>query len=626
LARATSRVRSASVRLLSRLAGRTGLFLSQNPHDGLDWTETTSLFLKWSRAGKLEPGEDESYTLAVGSTRIVLAAPTDIGIVRGLETLLQLLDSDEKGFFFPGVRVADRPRFAWRGLLIDSGRHFMPVDVIMRNLDGMAAVKLNVLHWHLSEDQGFRVESKSFPKLHLLGSDGLYYTQDEIRGVIAAASDRGIRVMPEFDIPGHATSWFVAFPEFASAPGPYRIERRFGVFDPAFNPADENVYAFFDRFFAEMAGLFSDPYVHIGGDENDGRQWDANPQIREFKNARGFADNRALQAYFNGRIQKILSALGKKMVGWDEILEPTLPKEIVIQSWRGRESLYEAARSGYAGLLSNGYYIDLCQPASFHYANDPLPSDADLSEAARKLVLGGEATMWSELVSPETIDSRIWPRAAAIAERLWSPEDVRDTDDMYRRLDVVALRLEECGLMHFKNQDMLLRRLAGSADIAALRNFVDVIEPLKRYERHSQGPTYTQFTPLTRVVDAAFPESRTARLFSRAVDDFLAARDPETADALREQFAWWKANQDALRPLVREAAALKEIEPVADDLARLSDVGLGALSALTTGTRPEASWFEAALEAVREARKSKGHVELPIVPAVDKLLKAAAGQ
>jgi hexosaminidase len=620
------RLRKAAARFQARLAGRTGLFLSQDVFATLGWTEGTSLFLKSAREGRLEPNEDESYLLLVGSSRIVLDAPTDLGILRGLETLLQLLASDDKGFYFPCLQIGDRPRFTWRGLLIDAGRHFMPVDVIKRNLDGMAEVKLNVLHWHLSEDQGFRIESKSFPKLHELGSDGFYYTQDQVRDVISYAADRGIRVMPEFDIPGHSTSWFVGYPELASAPGPYRIERRFGVMEPAFNPADERVYAFFDAFFGEMAALFPDPYMHIGGDENEGKAWDANPAIRAFKTNHGLADNHALQAYFNGRILKILAAHGKKMIGWDEILQPELPRDIVIQSWRGRDALIKAAKLGYAGILSNGYYIDLCQPASFHYANDPLPDDAGLGEAERKLVLGGEATMWSELVSPETVDSRIWPRTAAIAERLWSPASVRDVEDMYRRLEAISLRLEECGLTHIKNRDMLLRRLAGTDDIDALRNFVDVVEPLKQYKRHSQGLTYTQFSPLTRIADAAFPESRTARLFAAAVDDFLKDKDRETAADLREQFEWWKANQAALIPVLRDSAALREIEPVAADLARLAEAGLAAVTAVESGIAPGPGWAEAAEAAIKEARTSKAHVELPIVPAVEKLVRAASGR
>jgi hexosaminidase len=424
----------AAARFMSRLAGRTGLFLEQDFLASHSVAGSPGIHYEFERDGKLEPHEDESYTLSVGPDKVALSAETDIGVIRGFETLLQLLAADEAGYYVPCVEIFDQPRFTWRGLLIDSGRHFQPVDVIKRNLDGMAALKMNVLHWHLTEDQGFRVESKVFPRLHELGADGMFYTQAQIRDVVAYAADRGIRVMPEFDVPGHSTSWFLAYPEFASAPGPYAIERRFGVAEPAFNPADERIYPFFDKFFGEMAALFPDRYLHIGGDEVEGRHWDANPAIQAFMKKRGLADNHALQAYFNTRLLKILTRHGKRMVGWDEIFQPGLPTDIVIQSWRGTEALVGSARKGYQSILSNGYYIDLCQPAEIHYLNDPIPLGSPLDEAQQRLVLGGEATMWSELVTPETIDSRIWPRTAAIAERLWSPQSVRDVEDMYRRL------------------------------------------------------------------------------------------------------------------------------------------------------------------------------------------------
>ena len=264
---ASPRAFRSAARFMSRLGSRTGLFLKQDFLADQSFQGKPGIVYNCQSVGKLQPNENESYTLTVKPEGISLTAETDIGIVWGLETLLQLLSSDEAGYYFPCVEIQDRPRFTWRGLLIDSGRHFEPVEVIKRNLDAMAAVKLNVFHWHLTEDQGFRVESRTFPKLALAGSDGLFYSQAQIRDVIEYAADRAIRVMPEFDIPGHSTSWLVAYPEYASAPGPYALERHFGVFGPAFNPADERVFAFFDKFFKEMAGLFPDPYIHIGGDE-----------------------------------------------------------------------------------------------------------------------------------------------------------------------------------------------------------------------------------------------------------------------------------------------------------------------------------------------------------------------
>src|SRR5215470_3629563 len=231
--------------------------------------------------------------------------------MHGLQTFLQLIDVSADGFAVPAVRINDQPRFPWRGLLIDSGRHFIPPDVIRRNLDGMEAVKMNVFHWHISDYQGFRVESRKFPKLHELGSDGLYYTQEEIRDLIEYARDRGIRMVPEFDMPGHSTAWFVGYPELASGSGPYAIDRKWGVFDPAMDPTKDSAYKFLDEFIAEMSKLFPDKYFHIGGDEVNGKEWDANPKIQEFKRARNFKSNDELQAYFSQRVQKLVVKHGK---------------------------------------------------------------------------------------------------------------------------------------------------------------------------------------------------------------------------------------------------------------------------------------------------------------------------
>jgi hexosaminidase len=441
--------------------------------------------------------------------------------MRGLETFVQLLESDKDGFYFPAVSISDQPRFVWRGLMIDSGRHFQPVEVMKRNLDAMAAVKLNVLHWHLTEDQGFRVETKKLPELYQKGSDGLFYTQDEIRDIIQYAADRGIRVVPEFDMPGHATSWLVSHPEIASGPGPYKIERQPGIFDPTMDPTNEKTYKLLKVFFKEMAGLFPDAYMHIGGDENEGKQWNANPQIQAFMKDNGIKSNHELQTYFNKRILPFLQQDGKIMMGWDEIFQTDLPKDVMIHSWRGTKALADAAKQGYQGVLSNGYYIDLMYPASSHYVVDPLPADNQLTAEEQKRVLGGEATMWSEWVSPETIDSRIWPRTAAIAERLWSPRSVNDVDDMYRRLAIVDRELENLGLTQRKNQLMMLRRLAGRENVTALSDFVAAIEPVKEYQRYQQRPQ-DMLSPLTGLIDAAQADAPLAREFDRAVDDLQA--------------------------------------------------------------------------------------------------------
>ncbi|MFC1563769.1 beta-N-acetylhexosaminidase [candidate division KSB1 bacterium] len=621
---AGDRLYRAATRTLRRLAGRTGLFLPQDYITRDRNVDTPGMIIESRSEGSVRLFEDESYALTVTSGSIRLTAETDIGALRGLETFLQLLDVDGEGYFFPAVNIEDSPRFPWRGLLIDAGRHFMPVDVIKRNLDGMAAVKLNVLHWHLTEDQGFRVECKTYPKLHEMGSDGFYYTQEQIKDIINYADDRGIRVMPEFDMPGHVQSWFAGHPEISSAEGPYEIGRRWGVMDPAMNPANENTYRFLDRFFKEMAALFPDEYMHIGGDENNGRHWNANEEIQEYMSKNNIADNHDLQKYFNTRILRILTKYGKKMVGWDEIFQPDLPRNIVIQSWRGKQALEDAARLGYQSILSNGYYIDLIRPTDIHYLNDPIPEGSPLTGDEKEFVLGGEMTMWGEYVSYETIDSRIWPRTAAIAERFWSPGNVKDVDDMYRRLEITSFRLEELGLLHNKNYEMFLRRLTNNRNIEPLRTLVDVIEPLKGYRRGSKKRHYS-YSPLTRVVDAARPDAETAREFRKMVDTYLSGntKDPLKYEAIREKLIIWKNNHADLLEIIRSSPVLREIETLSEDLEKIAEIGLNAIVNIQNSWYAESGWVSESLKTVESAKESRGQCEIMIISAIEKLVKAA---
>ena len=619
-----ARLQAGIARFMRRLEGRTVLTLA--PGLAVD-DQMTQLIINCQGPGQNTPSvrEDESYRIDITSRQALLSAPTVVGALRGLETLLQLLDADRRGYFFPGVQIDDQPRFPWRGLLIDVARHFHTMEVLKRNLDAMAAVKMNVLHWHLTEDQGFRVESKKFPKLHQLGSDGNYYTQEQVKEIIAYARDRGIRVVPEFDIPGHSTSWLVGYPELGSAPGPYTIERRPGIFEPALDPTREDVYKFLETFLGEMAALFPDEYLHIGGDENEGKQWDRNPAIQAFMKQKGIKDNHALQAYFNTRLLKILQKHGKKMIGWDEILQPELPKDVVIHSWRGTAALAEAARKGYDGILSNGYYIDLIQPASQHYVPDPLPAGSTLTPEEAKHVLGGEATMWAEWVTPETIDSRIWPRTAAIAERLWSPQNVTDVPDMYRRLAVISIQLEELGLTHKKNPDMMLRRLVRNDDIGPLKTLVSVIEPVKEYRRYEMRPQ-TMLSPLTGVVDATTPDSDAARRFSWMVKEFLddAPRYQLYRPELSQMLADWQTSGASLVPVIDRSPSLREIKPLADNLSVLGATGLEALSYLKLGVPPPKEWRETSIAKLDEAAKPYAALEFVVVADVKQLVNAAA--
>ena len=622
------RVELAGERFLRQLVRQTGLPLALKPAK----TAKATLVIQTDHASKeiQEVGEDESYVLEVTTAGAKLTAPTPLGAMHGLQTFLQLVDVSPGGFAAPAVTIHDQPRFPWRGLMIDSARHFIPLDVIRRNLDGMEAVKMNVFHWHLSENQGFRVESKKFPKLHELGSDTLYYTQDEIRDLIAYARDRGIRVVPEFDMPGHSTAWFVGHPELASGKGPYEIERRWGVFDPAMDPTNERVYKFLDDLIGEMAKIFPDHYFHIGGDEVNGKEWDANPKIQGFMKAHGIRNNEALQAYFSGRVQKLVTKHGKTVVGWDEVLVSGVPKDIVIQSWRGQASLAQAAKQGYRGILSNGYYLDLGWSAARHYAVDPMSGDAaNLSAEEKQRILGGESCMWAEYVSPENVDSRMWPRNAAIAERLWSPQEVRDPASMYARLDFVSARLEWLGLTHRTASRHMLQRLAGSAsteEFIALRTLTDVIEPVKDYTREQTALAVpTSGTPMNRAVDAVPLESDAGRHFNDRVEQFLAAacHDSAAEAGLHAQLTIWRDNDAILQVLAQRSFLVKEVAATSQDLSALGAAGLAALDAIAKGQPAPDSWKAQQLAILEQVKKPKAQLLLIPAPAVQKLIEAA---
>lgn len=616
------RVNAAADRLKQRWQARTGMTFAGVPQE-------SSVVVQSESQGPAIPelGENESYSLKIDSTGVELTAPTSTGALRGLATLEQLLDSDTDGWFLPAVEIEDAPRFPWRGLMLDVCRHWQPMEVVKRTLDGMAAVKLNVLHLHLTEDQGFRIESRSAPKLHEMGSDGSFFTQEEMREIIAYAAGRGIRVVPEFDMPGHATSWLVSHPELGSRPGPYAIERKWGIFEPVLDPTNEEVYVLLDGFLGEMARLFPDPFLHIGGDEVKGTHWDANPQIQKFKREQKLNSNAELQTYFTQRVQEILAKHGKRMIGWDEILQPGLPTTAVIQSWRGPDSLAEAAKKGYSGILSNGYYIDLSYPASDHYLNDPLPEDASLSEEEARRILGGEATMWAEWVTPETIDSRIWPRTAAIAERLWSPRDTRDVDAMYRRLPVISLRLEEIGLRHRSYVDPLIRQFAGDEatpeDLRNLRAIADIIEPVKGYQRGQQQPNSTQLSPLTGFADIARPDSRPARELSDQIDKaiFTDASIEPAIDAL----AQWQAAAEALLDRRRTLSPrVQALTPLLERVRLAASIGFEAAGKFQSGEPASSDWMNDQLKTLEEAATPHDACELVFIPALRRLVVATA--
>jgi hexosaminidase len=630
-----TRLDGAVTRLLKRVEMQTGLQIATSPSNSpASANATLTVTVDGPGEAVQSDDENESYTLDVTPGGAHLHAATVVGAIHGLETFYQLIQPAGSQWIVPAVSIQDAPRFRWRGLMIDSSRHFQTLDVIRRTLDGMAAVKMNVFHWHLSDDQGFRIESKVFPKLTELGSDGDYYTQDQVREIIAYARDRGIRVVPEFDIPGHALSWLAGYPDLASGAGsdgkgtgqgPYAISREYGIFDPVLDPTRESTYKFLDKFLGEMADLFPDPYMHIGGDENNGEQWKNNPRIQEFMKAHNLADTAALQTYFNQKLLPILQKHHKKMIGWDEIFAPGLDKQAVIQSWRGFNSLAASAKAGYSGILSAGYYLDHIDSAEQHYLVDPLPANSDLTAEQASRILGGEACMWSEHVTPRSIDSRIWPRTAAIAERLWSPQSVHNVDDMYRRLWVESVRLEDFGLLHLAGEDIGLRKLAGTEQIAPLRVLAGVLQPVGFDQRYEMQHT-SQLTPMDHLIDAVRPDPPSRHEFQLTVATYL--KDPANNEAARAQLAaWFQQWVDAapkLQPLMA-APLLQSAAPKAEQLGALGAAGLEALGYLGKQQTAPSGWKQSKVSILESAKQPAGLVRFTILEPLQQLIDAVPG-
>jgi hexosaminidase len=565
-------------------------------------------------------GEDESYHLVITTTDVQLTAANLIGVMHGLQTFLQLVRVTPKGFSVPVASIEDAPRFPWRGLLIDSGHRFVRMPVVKRNLDGMEAVKLNVFHWRFADDQGFHIESKKFPLLQEKGSGGFYYSQDEVREIVAYARERGIRVVPEFDMPCHTGSWFRGYPDLGSGQDPSHSS--------AIDPTRESTYKFLSEFIEEMTTLFPDSYFHTGGDECDFHEWEANPRIQQYMQAHGIKDGAALQALFTARIQKIVADRKKVMMGWDEVLQPGTPKDVVIQSWRGLKSLADAARSGNRGVLSFGYYIDLNQSAAEHYLVDPLgdSSAATLTSDEKARVLGGEATMWTDIVSDENLDNRVWPRTAAIAERLWSPQAVQDVDSMYQRLAIVSHKLTYYGPRHRLITEEMLERMSGDPNPVALKVLADVVQPPRLYERQGLR-TFTDFTPLNHLDDAVPPESDTAREFN-GIAKRIASGKPTTQDwqQAREWLVLWRDNDAKLQPLLTRSFLTQDLAPVSRNLSQVAAIGLRALDDLKENHLVDADTRQRDIDFLKTSEKPQAVLLLMVAPSVEILVQATRTQ
>lgn len=648
-------------RFFQRLSERTGIFFKSWIVTSNNKISTTGLLIKVKSKGIVALGMDESYELHVDQQNMIIEANTTIGGIRGLETLMQLIASDKKGYYFKGIAIKDEPRFPWRGLLISQPYHFMPMDVIKRTLDAMAAVKMNVLHFYISDDQGYRIESKVYPRLHEMASDGMYFTHEQVREMVDYAHQRGIRVVPEIDVPGHSTAMIYAYPHLASVQRDYKLQDNWGVFDPTLDPTKPTTYTFLDSLLTEVASLFPDQYFHIGGDENTGRDWKRNPAIQAFMREKGFKTTLALQNYFNRKVQAILEKNGKIAIGWDEVLmkevdaktakqnfldgqfdkliETDVPKDMVIQSWRGMEALLSSAKNGYKSILSKGYYIDLVQPASYHYLTDPIPfrnevivpdSEANfdrfesdiikkiqqgeklLSPDEEKLILGGEATMWTEHVSAETFDSRVWPRTAVIAERLWSPANIRDVNDMYRRMDILSVQLEALGLTHIKNRDMMLRRLLGKEDVSSFSSLVQYLEPVQGYRRN-RADNFTRFSPYSLMADIATPDQKSVRVAAALLSDQTVLTDTLRLKHAELLFQQWQHDARNVKLDAEHIPALQDFISHAIALEELATIGLAAIQQYKSSDFKTRFWNAQREGKLKAAQKEVGYCELKVV-------------
>ena len=621
-----ARLEAALDRLLDGLDQQCGTI--RRSQYGATPSRTPMLDVQVAGPGETIQGvdEDESYQLDVAARQITLTAATDVGAMRGMQTLRQLVTMRDGSCRVPLVKIDDRPRFQWRGLMLDVIRHFEPVDEIERTLDGMEMAKLNVFHWHLSDDQGFRAESKKFPLLTEKASGGQFYTQEEMRTVVAYARARGIRVVPEFDMPGHSSSTALAYPEYGSGEDLKQLPIVYGSPRAELDPSNEKTYKFIDEFVKEMGAIFPDAYFHIGGDETEGKSWLANPRIKAFMDKKGFKTTADLQAYFNQRLLKILSKNGKKMVGWDEILNPALPKDIMVQSWRGVDSLSQGAAEGYTGILSAPYYLDAEKTSEQMFLADPIPSDTKLTPDEQKLILGGEVCMWAEQINPDTIDSRIWPRTMAIAERFWSPQSDRDVASMYRRLHFASLELEDVGLKHISGPERMRRSLFGSLHPEALDVMASVMEPVSFGDREDTQHT-DQLTALDRFVDAVTPDPPARQEIAREVDALLNHRPGGAAAemALRRRFEAWQMAAPVVEAWAQRSGRLSDVGQRAHQLGQLGAVGLQALAYLDTQVTAPADWQDDALQVIMNAQEPAALARFVFLTELEQLVRNAGG-
>lgn len=439
---------------------------------------------------RLEPAPEgaspEAYRLSVTNAGVEVTAGAGAGLFHGLQSLRQLMEAATPAsggpVAIPAVTIVDAPRFTWRGLHLDVGRHFFPVEFVKRYIDLMARYKLNTFHWHLTEDQGWRIEILKYPRLTSVGScrretmvekkfdpyvgDSTrycgFYTQAEIRDVVAYARSRYVTVVPEIEMPGHSKAALAAYPELACTPGPFEVRTTWGVDEDIFCPSEET-FAFLEGVLTEVIGLFPGTYIHIGGDEAPRTRWRASPLAQEVIRREGLRDEHELQSWFIRRIERFLLANGRRLIGWDEILEGGLAPEATVMSWRGTSGGIEAARQGHDVIMTptSHLYFDYYQgeerfeplanggllPLDRVYAFEPVPDSLTPEQAQH--ILGAQGNVWTEyLKTPAAVEYMAYPRTLALAEVAWSPREARSWQSFIARLPFALRALDKAGVAY----------------------------------------------------------------------------------------------------------------------------------------------------------------------------------
>ena len=439
---------------------------------------------------RIAPGAStaaEGYRLVVSPTGITIDAGTHAGLFYGVQTLRQLLPAGASAgggeTTIPAVTIVDQPRFSYRGMHLDVGRHLFPVAFLKRYIDLMALYKMNTFHWHLTEDQGWRIEIRKYPRLTEVGScrketileknfdpyvgDGVpycgYYTQEEIREIVAYAAERYVTVMPEIEMPGHSVAALASYPELACTDGPFEVSTRWGVTEDIFCPKEET-FTFLEDVLTEVMALFPSRYIHVGGDEAPKTRWTESDVAQAVIRREGLADENELQSYFIRRIERFLNAHGRRLVGWDEILEGGIAPEATVMSWRGMEGGIEAARQGHDVIMtpSGDVYFDYYQgdpaweplaiggylPLERVYAFEPVPEELTPQES--RYVLGAQGNVWTEyMATSDYVEYMVFPRLLALSEVVWSPKDLRDWESFAARLPAQFRRLDRYGV-HYR--------------------------------------------------------------------------------------------------------------------------------------------------------------------------------